>query len=437
MTTDCLPPLDLPDGPALELARLADERMVRLGWGKGFVQYARPEEGVWHVGGLWRLNLSASRLEVLEGWDWIRRQWRTERMGVSSETESRFPFVGWSSRTTPISIAAIFLKIAVDECLIDAVNAWEADRGEPSSTSARENALEALLKRWTGVGGALTRLKMARQVRQWKQEVASFFGKRFVNTVARVRRYRAFGLAHLVSAWPHRQALFEVANQHPHWLPLLNVIALPHWGSPLWKTGDGWRLLQARFETSEDRLILPWEKGLRWEQVDLPVFQTPERARAWLERSSRQADPRVWRSATDVYLYESALEQWRQQPWWPSGLPSSALANLQQVHSAFTDRLVETPPHEQVMAMVKGWAKRFAELKDHRWVYANLSREWDDLVEGLDQLKESRLLPEEWDELQQLPLRHPWVASDRSSHLTHRLNEASSTGEQGSGRARL
>ena len=89
------------------------------------------------------------------------------------------------------------------------------------------------------------------------------------------------------------------------------------------------------------------------------------------------------------------------------------------------------------MAMVKGWAKRFSELKDHRWVYANLSREWDDLVEGLDRLKESRLLPKEWDELQQLPLRHPWVASDRSSHLTHRLNEASSTGEQGSGRARL
>lgn len=437
MTTDCLPPLNLPAGPALELARLADERMVGLGWDKGFIQYACPEEGVWHLGGLWRLNMRASRLDVLEGWSWNRQQWRVERMGINRETESRFSFVDWSSRTSLVSVAALFLKTALDECLIDAANAWEGERGKLSDSFDREIALEALLKRWTGVGGGLTRLKMARQVGQWKQEVASFFGKPFVSAVARVRRGRPFGLAHLVSAWPHRQALFEVASEHPHWLPLLNVIALPHWGSPLWKTGDGWRLLRARYEASEDRLILPWEKGLRWEQVDLPVFRTPERARAWLDRSARQADPSVWRSATDVYLYESALERWRQQPWWPSGLPSSALANLQQVHSAFTDRLVETPSHEQVMAMVKGWVKRFAELKGDRWVYANLSREWDDLVEGLDLLKESRLLPEGWDELQQLPLRHPWVASDRLSHLAHRLNEASSTGEQSSGRARL
>lgn len=437
MTMDRLPPLDLPEGPALELVRLTEERMVALGWDKGLVQYADPAQGIWHLGGLWRLDLGSARPVVLEGWDWTRRTWRQERLGVASGSDNRFPFVGWTGRTTPVSIAAVFLSTALDECLIDATNAWEELRGEVSATADREQAEKALLKRWTGVGGAITRMKLSHQARQWKKDVEAFFGKEFVTTVARVRRGRRFGLSHLVSAWPHREALFEVARAHPHWLPLLNVIALPHWGNAQWKTGDGWRLLQARYEPTEDRLILPWERGLRWEQVDLPVFQTPERAQTWLKRSASQADFSVWRSASDVYLYESALEHWRKQPWWPSELPSKALANLQMVHSAFTDRLVETPPHEQVMAMVKGWAKRFAELKDHRWVYAHLTREWDDLVEGLDLLKEGKALPEAWTNLQQLPLRHPWVASDRLSHLDKRLDDVSNPTEQGSGRARL
>lgn len=431
--------LKLPDGPVLDLALRTHAHLEALGWDLGFVQKADPADGVWQIGGLWRVEVGPDSAQVL-GWNWGKQRWLPERLSFDPEAEERFPLLGWRSVTQEQAWAGQFVRVAVEECHVEALNDLEGATGNHLLAADSQKALSAVMELWCGPNGLMFKRGFPAQVRRWKKEVEAHLGVGFVRQVCRLRCGRPFTLGHLLSAWPHRQALDQVARSHPQWLPLLNVLGLSHWASEGWREPAGWAMSRARLDEDEDRWVLPWEKGPRWEPTDLPVFIGPAQAKAWLERKAVQADPSVWRSSTDVYLYEKGLERWVKEPWWPGKLPATAQAALQRVHSELTDRLVDPPIEVQMAAMVRGWVLRWQALSGQRSRYPKLAREWDDLVEGMDLLKEQNRLPVGWSQLWELPLRHPWVARDRSGHLAGALAAVPESETQslvGTGRARL
>lgn len=428
-----LPDLNLPPGTALELAKAADARMVAQGMDKG-VAWPDPEEpGVWRLGGLWRLHCPPGRF-ALEEWNWKEWSWDPARLPQSATHLVRFPFLRWGHPFSAQRLNELFLKPLIDEAIVEAANAWADAHGSDAGLGAIAEAQSALEVRW-----ARSMVDAVKAFERFRRAVRAAVGPEFVSAVRRIRRGQAFALTHLLTAWPHREEILALARSRPAWLPLLNGIGLAHWGSAGWREPEGWLLRKATFSPAEERWVLPWETGLRWEYLDLPAFSTEAEAQAWLDRKECQSWPWVWRSATDVHLYEAGLKSWEAQPWWPARAPPpSMLALLQQVHADLTGRLVDPPPAPAVAALVRGWLERDAALG--RAVPAStrrarLVREWYDLIEAIDAWKDAGGAMD-WDALEALPVRHPWVARARSRHLEGAL-EAAPVVPAENGRARL
>lgn len=419
----------LPAGPALELAQAAEQRLKQLGWDHGFLQKSAP--GVWHFGGTWRLDMRGARPR-LETWSWLRRAWEPVRLGVE-DGSGRFPTLGWTSLTSPVTLASVLFTTALEDCLSDAANEWEGATGLLSTKADREKAEKALLQRWGFYRGARRRT-IREQAERWKRELNAFMGKDFVSAVERIRWGHHLSLGHLLQAWPHRDTVLTIAKTTPRWLPLLNVIALNRWDDPGWQSPQGWLLAAAKVvpdDGGEEAVASPWEQGHRWHRTDLPVFDRMDRARAWLKRTTTQANVEVWRSWSDVELYESALEGWRARPWWPTKLPTKALAELQSIHALHTDSLSVPYSAQKIEAMVEGWVHRYHALAHKKWRLATLAEEWDDLVEELSQPGFS---PATWAFLWELPIHHPWVAHAKQQRLARVFPPQP---EAVSGRARL